>query len=73
MKAASLAINGGRARYPFVQPDGRSYTYSLDTTPNHRRLLDTGIMISVGAFYTDQDIEETAAGILKVFRAYCRH
>ena len=58
--------------YPLVQPDGRSYTYSYDTTPIHKRLLDTGIMISISTYYTDQDALETVAAIRKVFAAYTK-
>lgn len=59
-----------RRQYPFVQPDGRSYEYSLDTTPTHKQILKTGIGIRIGRFYSDSDIDETAAGIQKVFVAY---
>lgn len=56
-------------QFPFVQPDGRSYTYSLEQTPNHKHLLEHGMMFSLNAFYTDQDIAETAAAVRKVFAA----
>lgn len=61
-----------RKHYPFVQPDGRSYVYRLDDTPMHRRLLDTGVMLMIGAFHTDADVDETAAGARKVFAAYAK-
>ena len=63
-------LTDARRQYPFVQPDGRSYEYSLDATPTHQRILQTGIGIGIGRFYTDQDIDETIAGIHKVFAAY---
>ena len=56
-----------RSMYPFVQPDGREYTYSLEQTPTHGELLQCCIMLSIGSYYTDQDVEETARGVLKVF------
>ncbi len=59
-----------RRMYPFVQPDGRQYTYSLDQTPVHRQMLQNCLQLGVGAFYTDADMEETAAAILKVLHAY---
>lgn len=65
-------LDGKRSMYPFVQPDGREYTYSHKDTPVHKKLLDTGISLGVSYFYTEQDIEETADGILKVFDAYAR-
>jgi len=58
--------------YPFVQPDGREYTYSLDDTPTHKEILACGMRGGMNAWYSDNDIEETAAGILKVFDAYAR-
>jgi dTDP-4-amino-4,6-dideoxygalactose transaminase len=61
-----------RAMYPFVQPDGRAYTYSFDDTPVHRKILDCAITVSVNTHFTDSDIDETADGILKVFTAYAR-
>jgi dTDP-4-amino-4,6-dideoxygalactose transaminase len=61
-----------RNRYPFVQPDGRKYTYDYTQTPNHKRLIETAITISLGVGYTDQDVNETAAGIHKVFNAFYR-
>jgi len=60
-------LEGDRGMYPFVQPDGRSYTYSLDSTPNHKRLLETGIHLNINTYYTDQDVEEIVTGIQKVF------
>ena len=65
-------LSGERAMYPFVQPDGRSYTYSYDDTPNHRRLLGSTISLQIKASYTDQDVEETIAGITKAFSALAR-
>lgn len=65
-------LKGPRRMYPFVQPDGRSYTYGLDQTPVHARLLQTAIMVHIGSFYTDRDVRETAAAIRKVFGAYAR-
>jgi len=61
-----------RRMYPFVQPDGREYTYSLDDTPTHKEILACGMRGGMNAWYSDNDIEETAAGILKVFDAYVR-
>ena len=63
-------LTDARRQYPFVQPDGRSYEYRLADTPTHQRILAAGIMIMLGRFYTDADIDETAAGIHKVFNAY---
>ena len=60
-----------RRFYPLVQPDGRSYTYSVDQTPVHRRILHNGIQIAMNRFYTETDIDEIAEAILKVFRAFC--
>ncbi len=65
-------ITGERSMYPFVQPDGRSYTYSLDDTPTHKRIMETAITIGVSPFYSDRDIEEIGDGILKVFDAFAR-
>jgi len=65
-------LTDGRQHYPFVQPDGRSYTYSLESTPVHKRMLATGIGISIGGYYTEQDVDETAAAIWKVFSAYAK-
>jgi hypothetical protein len=66
-------LKGQRARYPFVQPDGRSYTYDYSTLPVHRHLLDHGIMIhGFSPFNTPGHIREVAAGIRKVFTAYAR-
>jgi perosamine synthetase len=61
-----------RSAYPLLQPDGRDYRYSLQTTPRHQRMLESGIAIWLNTFHTLQDMQETAAGILKVFRAYAR-
>lgn len=65
-------LKDGRAAFPFDQPDGRSYHYSIDQTPIHKKALETGIMMGMGAFWTDQDVAETAAGIRKVLQAYNR-
>ena len=65
-------LTDARRQYPFVQPDGRSYEYRLADTPTHERILATGIMIQFGRFYSDRDIDETAAGIQKVFAAYTK-
>lgn len=61
-----------RRFYPFMQPDGRMYRYDYGPTPNHKRLLDTAITLGIGAGYTDADVDETAAGIHKVFNAFAR-
>ena len=58
-----------RRSYPFTQPDGREYTYSIDDTPTHKHLLDTGIQLSVNGAYTSQDVDEMATGIRKVMGA----
>lgn len=64
-------LRGKKARYPFEQPDGRSYKYNYEGLPNHRFLLDNGIMIhGFGAFTTMQTIREIAKGIQKVLKAY---
>lgn len=63
-------LTDARRQYPFVQPDGRSYEYNLADTPTHQRILAAGIMIGFGRFYSDRDIDETAAGLHKVFAAY---
>ena len=65
-------LNDRRRMYPFVQPDGREYTYSLEDTPTHRAILRCGIMFGLSTWYTDQDVAETAAGVRKVFEAYAR-
>jgi len=65
-------LSGPRAAYPFDQPDGRSYHYCVDQTPIHKKALETGMMVGMTTFWTDQDIAETAAGIRKVFQAYAR-
>lgn len=66
-------LKGNRARYPFVQPDGRSYTYDYQNLPGHHQQLEHGIMIhGFSAFTTLQNIREYAAGIRKVFAAYSR-
>ena len=69
-RSARPWLTDARRQYPFVQPDGRSYEYNFADTPTHHRILQTGIGIRINRFYTDQDIDETAAGIQKVFRAY---
>ena len=63
-------LTDARRQYPFVQPDGRTYEYHLADTPTHQRILAAGIMIGFGRFYSDHDIDETAAGLQKVFAAY---
>ncbi len=60
-----------RRFYPFIQPDGRSYTYSLEQTPMHNRILQNGIQINMNGFYTETDMDEIAEAVLKVFRAFC--
>lgn len=65
-------LDDERRHYPLVQPDGRSYTYSLDQTPTHRQILECGLQFSFGRFHSEQDIEETAAAVQKVFAAYAR-
>lgn len=65
-------LEAPRNRYPFVQPDGREYTYDYAPTPTHKRLIDTAITLSLSGGYTDQDVDETAAGIHKVFNAFYR-
>ncbi|MHC4884656.1 MAG: DegT/DnrJ/EryC1/StrS family aminotransferase [Planctomycetota bacterium] len=65
-------LEGDRALYPLVQPDGRSYTYTYEDTPIHKRLLETGMMVPISTWYTDQDVEETVAGIRKVFDVYSK-
>jgi perosamine synthetase len=66
-------LKGVKRMYPFVQPDGRSYTYGYDTLPVHRRLLDEAIMVhGFNRFHTEENIREIAAGIRKVFTAYAR-
>ncbi len=66
-------LKGARARYPFIQPDGRSYTYDYARLPWHRRMLEHAIMIQAfGQSRTEQNIREIAAGIRKVFHAYAR-
>lgn len=61
-----------RRFYPFHQPDGRNYTYDYGPTPTHKRLLATAITVAVGRGYTDADVDETAAGLHKVFGAFAR-
>ena len=63
-------LEAPRCRYPFVQPDGRTYTYDYTPTPTHKRLLETAIRFSVNGAYTNQDVDETTAAIHKVFNAY---
>ena len=53
-----------------MQPDGRNYTYALSKTPVHKKMLETGMMLNIGSFYTDQDIIETADAIRKVIGVY---
>ncbi len=66
-------MKGATRFYPFIQPDGRSYTYGYDSVPVHKKLLDTAIMIRCfKRFYTEQNVRETAAGIRKVFTAFGR-
>ncbi len=59
-----------RRFYPFVQPDGRSYVYSHTQTPIHKKMLETGIVVSMSNSYTARDIDEIADGFLKVFNFY---
>jgi len=65
-------LEGDRRMYPLVQPDGRSYTYDYVHTPVHKRILETGIMVTVKNAFTEQDIDETVEGILKVFKAFVK-
>lgn len=65
-------LEDDRKYYPLSQPDGREYFYSIDDTPRHKRMMQTGVQLGLNTFYTDQDIEETARGILKVLAAYAR-
>jgi perosamine synthetase len=66
-------LKGAKRMYPFIQPDGRSYTYSYDGLPVHRKLLDEAIMIhAFGRFHTERNVREIAAGIRKVFEAFAR-
>jgi len=59
-------------QYPFTQPDGREYHYSIDDLPRQKQIMATGIRININTFYSDQDVDETAAGIWKVFEAYAK-
>ncbi len=64
-------LKGWKRRYPFVQPDGRSYRYDYTTTPTHKKLLDEAIMLSpFGEFRTKDYIREVATGIRKVFHFF---
>jgi dTDP-4-amino-4,6-dideoxygalactose transaminase len=63
-------LGDDRRFYPFVQPDGRSYSYSLRDTPVHGQLLDCGIQVAMNQAFTDADMDETAAGIRKVLEAF---
>jgi perosamine synthetase len=66
-------LKGAKRFYPFVQPDGRSYTYGYENLPVHRKMLDHAIMLSCfGRFHTEQNIREVAAAIRKVFTAFSR-
>ncbi len=65
-------MDGVRRHYPFIQPDSRDYSYDYAPVPNHKRFLDTAIMVSMGSFWTDADIDETVAGVRKVFAAYAK-
>jgi cysteine sulfinate desulfinase/cysteine desulfurase-like protein len=55
-----------------VQPDGRSYEYRLSDVPMHQELLRTGMRFSFGRFFTDQDIDDTAAACRKVLTHFAR-
>jgi dTDP-4-amino-4,6-dideoxygalactose transaminase len=63
-------LDDDRKYFPFEQPDGRSYTYSLDDTPVHKEMLDTHIMVSMNARHSEQDMQDNIDGIRKVFNAY---
>jgi dTDP-4-amino-4,6-dideoxygalactose transaminase len=65
-------LKDARSSFPFDQPDGRSYHYSVEQTPTHKKALETGLMMGLTCFCTDQDIAETATGIRKVFETYIR-
>lgn len=65
-------LESPRNMYPFVQPDGRSYTYGYETTPRHEKMLKTGLFIGMNCFYTETDMREMAAGLKKVLKAYYR-
>ncbi len=66
-------LKGVKRLYPFVQPDGRSYTYGYEDLPVHRKLLDQAIMIHCfNRFHTERDIRDVAAGIRKVFNAFSK-
>jgi len=63
-------LEGDRAMYPFVQPDGRSYEYNFDKTPNHVQLMQTSLSLGVTCWHTDLDIEESARGLAKVIKYF---
>ncbi len=66
-------LKGVNRFYPFVQPDGRSYTYDYARLPVHRKMLDQAIMIQAfNRFHTEQNIREIAAGVRKVCSAFSR-
>lgn len=65
-------LNDERRFYPFKQPDGRDYTYTLDATPRHKRMIETGLMVSIDKFHTDLDIDEAAHGVTKVLSHFLR-
>ncbi len=59
-------------RYPLSQPDGREYYYSIDNTPIHREILQTALFLPLHGFHTEQDVEETAQGVWKVFSFFLK-
>ena len=63
-------LTGDKAMYPFVQPDGRSYTYSHAQTPVHKQTLACGIMVTFNSFHTELDMKEVAQAFRKVLSAY---
>ncbi len=49
---------------------GRTYEYRRGLCPVAENILDTAVVLPMSEFFTDTDIDETAAAVLKVAEAY---
>lgn len=55
-----------------LEGTGQSYRYDKGLCPVAEAVVDTSFSLPVSEFFTEQDLEETAAAVRKVARAYLR-
>lgn len=60
-----------RSHFPF-EGTGRDYSYGPGQCPEAEALIPVQLGLPVNEFFTEKDIEETAAGIRKVAEAYLK-